>query len=116
MTAPPLTVDGERLDDMDLDLLWGSPALRCRMPSDGRVARDVHRARSDLAARVAVVREQLAPIQTEAALLESYRRESIFLLASVSPAAGGPGDVLEIAYALRWLELAAGRRAGGAGS
>jgi hypothetical protein len=57
-----------------------------------------------LAERVALVRAQLAPIRSRPALLDSYRRESLCRLAS--PAlAGSAAEVLDLAYASRWLEL-----------
>jgi hypothetical protein len=58
-----------------------------------------------LADRVAMVRAQLAPIRSRRALLDSYRRESLCRLACGSMASGSAAEVLEIAYAMRWLEL-----------
>jgi hypothetical protein len=58
-----------------------------------------------LADRVAMVRAQLEPIRSRRALLESYRRESICRLATSALAAGSAAEVLELAYAMRWLEL-----------
>ncbi len=60
-----------------------------------------------LADRVAMVRAQLAPIRTRNALLDSYRRESLCRLATPAPASGSAAEVLDIAYAMRWLELEA---------
>lgn len=59
-----------------------------------------------VAERVALVRAQLAPISSRRALLDSYRRESLCRLASPSQNGGSAGEVLDIAYALRWAELA----------
>ena len=56
--------------------------------------------------RVAVVRAQLAPIRSRVALLDSYRRESLCRLASPVQSAESDVEVLGIAYALRWAELA----------
>jgi hypothetical protein len=58
-----------------------------------------------LADRVAMVRAQLAPIRSRRALLDSYRRESLCRLASGALASGSAAEVLEMAYATRWLEL-----------
>jgi hypothetical protein len=58
-----------------------------------------------LADRVALVRAQLEPIRSRVALLESYRRESLCRLAAPVFAAGSAAEVLELAYAMRWLEL-----------
>jgi hypothetical protein len=58
-----------------------------------------------LAERISQVRAQLEPIRSRRALLDSYRRESLCRLASTSPAAGSATEVLDLAYALRWLEL-----------
>ncbi len=60
---------------------------------------------SALAERVAMVRAQLLPIRSRWALLESYRRESICRLAAPALSAGSAAEVLELAYAMRWLEL-----------
>ena len=57
-----------------------------------------------LADRVALVRAQLEPIRSRVALLESYRRESLCRLATAL-SAGSAAEVLELAYAMRWLEL-----------
>jgi len=59
-----------------------------------------------VADRVALVRAQLAPISSRRALLDSYRRESLCRLASPAQNGGSAGEVLDIAYALRWAELA----------
>ena len=59
-----------------------------------------------LADRIALVRAQLAPIRTRRALLDSYRRESLCRLASPTQDGGSAVEVLDIAYALRWAELA----------
>jgi hypothetical protein len=58
--------------------------------------------------RIALVRAQLAPISSRRALLDSYRRESLCRLASPVQSAGSAVEVLDIAYALRWAELAPG--------
>ena len=58
-----------------------------------------------LADRVALVRAQLAPIRSRRALLDSYRRESLCRLATTALSAGSAAEVLELAYAMRWLEL-----------
>ena len=60
-----------------------------------------------IADRIALVRAQLAPIRSRRALLESYRRESLCRLASPAQDGGSAVEVLDIAYALRWAELAA---------
>jgi hypothetical protein len=62
--------------------------------------------RPAVAERVALVRAQLAPISSRRALLDSYRRESLCRLASPTQNGGSAGEVLDIAYALRWAELA----------
>ena len=59
----------------------------------------------EFADRVASVRAQLAPLRSRRALIDSYRRESICCLASTQ-APGSAVQVLELAYAQRWLELA----------
>lgn len=56
--------------------------------------------------RIALVRAQLAPIGSRRALLDSYRRESLCRLASPVQSAESDVEVLGIAYALRWAELA----------
>jgi hypothetical protein len=58
-----------------------------------------------LAERIALVRVQLAPIASRAALLDSYRRESLCRLAATALLTGTAADVLEAAYAMRWAEL-----------
>jgi len=58
-----------------------------------------------LADRVDLVRAQLAPIRSRRALLDSYRRESLCRLAGGASASGSAAEVLEVAYAMRWLEL-----------
>jgi hypothetical protein len=58
-----------------------------------------------LAERIALVRAQLAPIRSRTALLDSYRRESLWRLAGPAQTAGSATEVLDQAYALRWLEL-----------
>jgi surfactin synthase thioesterase subunit len=58
-----------------------------------------------LAERIALVRAQLAPIRSRSALLDSYRRESLCRLAGPAQATGSTADVLDQAYAMRWLEL-----------
>ena len=58
-----------------------------------------------LADRVAMVRAQLAPIRSRRALLDSYRRESLCRLATTATASGSAAEVLDLAYAMRWLEL-----------
>lgn len=58
-----------------------------------------------LADRVALVRAQLEPITSRVALQDSYRRESLCRLATTALSAGSAAEVLELAYAMRWLEL-----------
>lgn len=58
-----------------------------------------------LADRVAMVRAQLAPIRSRHALLDSYRRESLCRLATPDSVSGSAAEVLDIAYAMRWVEL-----------
>jgi hypothetical protein len=58
-----------------------------------------------LADRIAQVRAQLAPIRSRRALLDSYRRESLCRLTSPAQCAGSAAEVLDLAYAMRWLEL-----------
>jgi len=60
-----------------------------------------------LSDRVAAIRAQLEPIRSRRALLDSYRRESLCRLATPAQATGSAAEVLDIAYALRWLELEA---------
>ncbi|HEX7491432.1 MAG TPA: hypothetical protein VF337_06990 [Candidatus Limnocylindrales bacterium] len=55
---------------------------------------------------VAGVRAELNQIRDRAALLDSYRRESLGRLASSSDRADYETAALDLAYALRWLELA----------
>lgn len=62
---------------------------------------------STLTDRVAIVRAQLAPIRSRHALLDSYRRESLCRLATPASASDSAAEVLDIAYAMRWLELEA---------
>jgi hypothetical protein len=52
-----------------------------------------------------MVRAQLEPIRSRPALLDSYRRESLCRLASAATAPGSATEVLDFAYAMRWLEL-----------
>ena len=56
--------------------------------------------------RIALVRDQLAPIHSRRALLDSYRRESLCRLASPAQDGASAVEVLDTAYALRWAELA----------
>ena len=58
-----------------------------------------------LAEMIALVRAQLAPIRSRSALLDSYRRESLCRLAGPAQTTGSATDVLDQAYAMRWLEL-----------
>jgi hypothetical protein len=58
-----------------------------------------------LADRITMVRAQLEPIRSRTALLDSYRRESLCRLATTAQASGSAAEVLDLAYALRWLEL-----------
>jgi hypothetical protein len=58
-----------------------------------------------LSDRIATVRAQLEPIRSRTALLDSYRRESLCRLATTAQASGSAAEVLDLAYALRWLEL-----------
>lgn len=60
-----------------------------------------------LAQRIATVRAQLEPIRSRRALLDSYRRESLYRLASGTQASGSAADVLDMAYAMRWRDLEA---------
>ena len=55
---------------------------------------------------VALVRAQLAPIPSRPALLDSYRRESLYRLAPSGCRVDAAESVLELAYAARWAELA----------
>ncbi len=67
-----------------------------------------------LAGRIDLVRAQLAPIRSRRALLDSYRRESLCRLVSPAEIAGSAAEVLERAYAIRWLELASDTAVAGA--
>jgi hypothetical protein len=59
-----------------------------------------------IADRVAMVRAQLQPIRSRRALVDSYRRESLYRLsAATTQAPGSATEVLELAYAMRWFEL-----------
>lgn len=69
-----------------------------------------------LADRIAMVRAQLAPIRSRRALLDSYRRESLCRLAGPAQAASSAAEVLDVAYAMRWLELESEIPAGEPGS
>ena len=60
-----------------------------------------------LSDRIAMVRAQLEPIRSRRALLDSYRRESLCRLATTAQASGSAAEVLDLAYAMRWLELEA---------
>jgi hypothetical protein len=62
-----------------------------------------------LSERVALVLAQLEPIRSRVALVDSYRRESLCRLATPVNAAGSAAEVLELAYALRWLGLESDR-------
>jgi len=61
--------------------------------------------RPALADRIAMVRAQLEPIRSRRALLDSYRRESLCRLADTTQASDSAAEVLDLAYAMRWLEL-----------
>jgi hypothetical protein len=59
-------------------------------------------------------RQQLQPIRTLSALVDSFARESLHLSTGLAPLAGSPGgrfgeSPLEVAYVTRWIELHAGR-------
>jgi hypothetical protein len=54
---------------------------------------------------VAAVRAQLQPIRTRRALLDSYRRESLWRISIPALSSGSATEVLELAYAMRWAEL-----------
>ena len=58
-----------------------------------------------LAECVAMVRAQLAPIRSRRALLDSYGRESLCNLAATANSSGSAAEILDLAYALRWVEL-----------
>ena len=58
-----------------------------------------------LVASVALVHAQLEPIQTREALIESYRREAICRIVIPALSSGSAVEVLELAYAMRWMEL-----------
>jgi hypothetical protein len=62
-------------------------------------------AQPGLSDRIAMVRAQLEPIRSRTALLDSYRRESLCRLATTAQTSGSAAEVLDVAYALRWLEL-----------
>ncbi len=57
---------------------------------------------------VAAVLAHLVPIQSRTALAASYAREGRRLLAGAQPSGRAlePVDALDVAYALRWIELA----------
>ena len=54
---------------------------------------------------VAGVQAELGRITNRAALLDSYRRESLGRLATSSDSADYETVALDLAYSLRWLEL-----------
>lgn len=56
--------------------------------------------------RVGRFRRQLAPLGTQAALIASYGREADHRVVDGRLAAVRPPTPLQVAYALRWLELA----------
>ncbi len=64
---------------------------------------------------VSTILGHLVPIRSRAALAASYAREGRRLLGpapTAGPGDGGPGgavDALDLAYALRWIELEDGR-------
>jgi hypothetical protein len=60
-----------------------------------------------LSDRIAMVRAQLEPIRSRRALLDSYQRESLCRLATTTQTSGSAAEVLDLAYAMRWLELEA---------
>ncbi|MEX1173839.1 MAG: hypothetical protein WEG56_14685 [Chloroflexota bacterium] len=71
---------------------------------------DPDRAWSDVTfrERVGAIRQQLAPLRSRAALVESYGREASHVTVD-GRAPGGestPATPLQVAYAIRWLELA----------
>lgn len=68
------------------DLAWGDPAFQVR---------------------VEAIREQLRPVRSRVALASSYGREAAGLVVD-GATRPEPGNVtpLQVAYALRWLELA----------
>lgn len=55
--------------------------------------------------RVAAVHRQLAPVSSRAALAESYGREAARRLVRPRAAGRRSATALQVAYALRWLEL-----------
>jgi hypothetical protein len=69
-----------------------------------------------LSDRIAMVRAQLEPIRSRRALLDSYQRESLCRLATPAQASGSAAEVLDLAYAMRWLELEADASIGESGS
>jgi hypothetical protein len=58
-----------------------------------------------LSDRIAMIRAQLEPIRSRKALMDSYQRESLCRLATTAQTSGSAAEVLDLAYALRWLEL-----------
>jgi hypothetical protein len=66
------------------------------------------------ARKVDHTRQQLRPIRSLAALSDSFARESRYVAAGPTSAAGPcqvlyEGTPLEVAYVMRWIELYAGR-------
>lgn len=57
--------------------------------------------------RIAMIRAQLEPIRSRRALMDSYQRESLCRLATTPQASESAAEVLDLAYAMRWLELEA---------
>jgi hypothetical protein len=98
-------------DDARLEV---SAALLRRLmaQADGRIlARWRH---PEFSRAVDVFRRQLAPIRDRATLRASYRREAGRVQGQEAGRwiEAGPSTALEVAYAMRWLELERGRPAG----
>jgi hypothetical protein len=55
---------------------------------------------------LAAVRNQLRQITNSNALLESYRRESLGRLSTTVQRSDSEAAAVDLAYAMRWLELA----------
>ena len=107
--SSPYRLGGARLGDVSM-VGAAAPPPEVLLPSGGSDQRwdDAGPAWAGAAfqRRVGRFRRQLAPIRTQAALIASYGRETGHRSVDGRPPATHRPTPLQVAYALRWLELA----------